>query len=192
VGKAVVIMMSAAEWDIIEDYAKGAGVDRFLPKPLFPSAIADIMGEYFSAGWHRQEKIRPEAVPNFAGCHILLAEDIAVNREIVATLLKPTLVEIDGAKNGAEAVRMFSEAPEKYDLIFMDIQMPEMDGYEATRKIRALDTPAAGAVPIIATTANVFREDIEKCREAGMNGHIGKPLVMPEMLAVLKTYLKER
>jgi signal transduction histidine kinase/DNA-binding response OmpR family regulator len=188
-GKAVVIMMTAAEWNIIEDYACAAGVDKFLPQPLFPSASADIIGEYFSVGWRRQERVRQEAVPCFAGYHILLAEDIAVNREIVSTLLKPTLIEIDGAENGIQAVRMFSEAPEKYDLIFMDIQMPEMDGYEATRKIRALDVPAAGAVPIIATTANVFREDIEKCRAAGMNGHIGKPLVMPEVLAVLKTYL---
>jgi PAS domain S-box-containing protein len=141
----------------------------------------------------------------FAGRRILLAEDVEINREIVMALLEPTRLEIDCAENGAEAVRKFSEAPDVYDLIFMDIQMPEMDGYEATRRIRDLETERnAGAdrggasfrgvespkgVPIIAMTANVFREDIEKCIEAGMNDHVGKPLILDEVLEKLKSYL---
>ena len=83
---------------------------------------------------------------------------------------------------------MFAEAPQKYDMIFMDIQMPEMDGYEATRRIRALDIPAAKTIPIIAMTANVFREDIEKCLNAGMNSHVGKPLDFEEVLGRLRSY----
>jgi signal transduction histidine kinase/ABC-type amino acid transport substrate-binding protein/ActR/RegA family two-component response regulator len=128
----------------------------------------------------------------FAGYRVLLAEDVDINREIVMALLEPTLLEIDCAENGAEAVRIFSEAPVKYSLILMDVQMPEMDGYEATRRIRALDSPLAKTVPIIAMTANVFREDIERCLEAGMNGHLGKPLDTDEVMAALKKYLKRR
>jgi CheY-like chemotaxis protein len=85
---------------------------------------------------------------------------------------------------------MFEEAPEKYDLIFMDVQMPVMDGYEATRRIRALNTPHAGGIPIIAMTANVFREDIERCLDAGMDAHVGKPIVMEDILAVLSKYIR--
>jgi len=125
----------------------------------------------------------------FAGFHILLAEDLEINREIVQALLQPTRLGIDSAENGAVAVRMFLEAPEKYDLIFMDVQMPEMDGYEATNLIRKLDVPKAKTIPILAMTANVFREDIEKCLEAGMNGHVGKPLEFGEVLNELRAYL---
>ena len=125
----------------------------------------------------------------FEGRRILLAEDVEINREIVLALLEPTLLEVDCAANGVDAVRMFSEAPEKYDMIFMDIQMPEMDGYEATRRIRAFDGPYSKCVPIIAMTANVFREDIENCLDAGMNGHIGKPIDFDEVIKVLHGYL---
>jgi len=128
----------------------------------------------------------------FAGKRVLLAEDVEINREIVMALLEPTRLEIDCAENGAEAVRKFSEAPDRYDLIFMDIQMPEMDGYEATRRIRALDTPKAKSVPIIAMTANVFREDVEKCIKAGMDSHVGKPLDFEEVMEKLNSYLNSK
>jgi len=132
---------------------------------------------------------RQDMVSSFAGSRILLVEDVEINREIVVTLLEPTLLEIDCAGNGAEGVRMFSENPEKYDMIFMDVQMPEMDGYEATRQIRALDVPRAKDIPIVAMTANVFREDIARCLEAGMNSHVGKPLDFREVLEMLRKYL---
>jgi len=96
---------------------------------------------------------------------------------------------IDCAENGAQALKMFEEAPDKYDVIFMDVQMPEMDGYEATRRIRSLDIPQADSIPIIAMTANVYREDIEKCLEAGMNDHLGKPLDFDEIMKILHMYL---
>jgi CheY-like chemotaxis protein/two-component sensor histidine kinase len=188
----VLVMMSAADNIMIASEAKEAGVSKFLQKPLFPSTIAEIVNDYYchsAAG----EPVEPEEETNdnilFNGYHILLAEDVEINREIVLALLEPTELEIDCAVNGAEAVQMFSDSPEKYDLIFMDMQMPEMDGLTATENIRALGTEKAKNIPIIAMTANVFREDVEKCLAAGMNGHIGKPLDFNEVLGYLQTYL---
>jgi len=126
---------------------------------------------------------------HFYGYRALLAEDVDINREIVLTLLEPTLLEIDCAENGVEAVRMYSKDPGKYNIIFMDLQMPEMDGYEATRKIRALDEKSAKTIPIIAMTANVFKEDIDNCLKAGMNGHLGKPFDLDAVMQTLKRYL---
>ena len=126
---------------------------------------------------------------DFTGRCILLAEDVEINREIVLALLEPANLRVDCAENGMEAVKLFSENPERYDIIFMDVQMPKMDGYRAARKIRALDTPKAATVPIIAMTDNVFREDVEKCLAAGMNAHLGKPLDAGEMRAALRKYL---
>jgi signal transduction histidine kinase/CheY-like chemotaxis protein len=188
-GKAVVIMISAAEWGALESDAKKAGVDKFLPKPLFPSAIADVINECCGVDRQRQSESQEEEILCLAGHRVLLAEDVEINREIVSALLEPTELAIDFAENGAEAVRMFGDMSEHYELVFMDVQMPEMDGYEATRRIRALDIPKAKRIPIIAMTANVFKEDIEKCRGAGMDGHIGKPLDIEELFTVLKAYL---
>ncbi|MDR1028984.1 MAG: response regulator [Clostridiales Family XIII bacterium] len=126
---------------------------------------------------------------DFAGRRILLAEDIDINREIVISLLEPTGIAIDCAENGAEAVRLFEEAPDRYDMVFMDVQMPKMDGYEATRRIRALDIPRAKEIPIVAMTANVFREDIESALDSGMTGHLGKPLDAGKLMEKLREYL---
>jgi signal transduction histidine kinase len=126
----------------------------------------------------------------FTGRRILVAEDIDVNREIVAALLADTGLAIDMAENGVEAVRAFADDPARYDLIFMDIHMPEMDGFSAARAIRAMDAPRAKSIPIVAMTANVFREDIERCLEAGMNAHIGKPIDLGDMLDKLRAYLR--
>jgi signal transduction histidine kinase/FixJ family two-component response regulator len=125
----------------------------------------------------------------FRGYRVLLAEDVEVNREIVRALLDPTGLIIDSVENGVEALRAFSKTPERYDLILMDVQMPEMDGYEATRRIRSLDIPRAKTIPIVAMTANVFREDVEKSIGAGMNDHLGKPLDFDEVFRKLRRYL---
>jgi CheY-like chemotaxis protein len=203
---SIVIMISAVEWSAIAQEAKEGGVDKFLSKPLFPSTIADVINECLGVDRQQVEKAQTNIGGIFAGRRILLAEDVEINREIVQALLEPTELEIDCAENGAEALRMFSESPDRYDMIFMDVQMPIMDGYEATRRIRAIEDEmrkkAAGnngkqlselpkRVPIIAMTANVFREDIEKCLEAGMDNHVGKPLDFEEVLEKLRKYLPQ-
>jgi PAS domain S-box-containing protein len=199
---SVVIMISATEWSVIEGDAKQAGVDKFLSKPLFSSSIADVINECLGLeGQNAEEEDRPKEIENFENYHIMLAEDVEINREIVLTLLEPTGIAVDCAENGAEALRLFRETPEKYDLIFMDVQMPKMDGYEATRHIRAFEethreqdqqlSESPKRIPIIAMTANVFREDIEKCLEAGMDSHVGKPLDFGEVLTTLRRYLPE-
>jgi len=126
----------------------------------------------------------------FHGRRVLIAEDIEINREIIMAFLEPTGVKTVFAGNGAEAVRVFGESPGAYDIIFMDVQMPEMDGFEATRRIRALDETRAKTIPIIAMTANVFREDIEKCLDAGMSDHVGKPMNAHDVFAVMRKHLE--
>ncbi|MDR0876452.1 MAG: response regulator [Treponema sp.] len=218
--KSVVIMISAAEWTVIEKEAKEAGVDKFLSKPLFPSAIADCINECLGVDNLRAaEETDAKQVDKFEGSCILLVEDVEINQEIILALLEPTLLEIDCAANGVQAVEMFNAAPEKYDAIFMDVQMPKMDGYEATRKIREFEAARAQEkamekamefgqategcktpkqlsepvkpVPIIAMTANVFREDVEKCIAAGMNDHVGKPLDFDDVFTKLRMYLRK-
>jgi PAS domain S-box-containing protein len=186
---SIVTMISAAEWGAIAKEAKAAGVDNFLSKPLFPSTIAEVINECLGVKQQAEVTQTADIKGIFAGRRILLAEDVEINREIVQALLEPTKLEIDCAENGTEAVSMFTESPDKYDMIFMDIQMPEMDGYEATRRIRLLDNPKAKTIPIIAMTANVFKEDIEKCLAFGMDSHVGKPLDFNEVLNRLHSYL---
>ena len=218
-----IVLFSASEWDAIEEEARRAGVNHFLSKPLFPSAIADIINECIGVNKSQIENISQDINGLFKGRRVLLAEDIEINREIVMALLESTGLEIDCAENGEVAVRMFSEAPDMYDMIFMDLQMPEVDGYEATRRIRAIEEERCSSsiassftegetrdndgtsfaegknrsynrdfhkkIPIIAMTANVFQEDIKKCISIGMNGHVGKPINIEEVLDMLKAYL---
>jgi len=185
-------MMTSAEWKEAETQAREAGVDKFLSKPLFPSSIADIINETLGIYCARDEAAYGDINGIFSGRRLLLADDVDVNREIVKALLEPTGIDIVCAENGKDAVKKFTDDPEKYDLIFMDVQMPEMDGYEATRRIRALNVPQAKTTRIIAMTANVFREDIEKCINAGMDNHIGKPINLDEIIIKLKQYLPRR
>jgi signal transduction histidine kinase/ActR/RegA family two-component response regulator len=130
----------------------------------------------------------------FNGHRILLVEDMEINREILQTILEPTGLVIDYAENGVQAVNIFKEKPKKYEMIFMDVQMPEMDGYDATRSIRDTETklPSTQRIPIVAMTANVFKEDIERCINAGMDDHIGKPVDYEIVIDKLKTYLKNK
>ncbi|MDR1617420.1 MAG: response regulator [Treponema sp.] len=198
-GRSVIVLMSAEELAAIEDEARTAGVDKFLPKPLFPSAVTDCISQCMGKeNLAAETGKRHEYTDNFGGARILLAEDMEINREIVISLLKPASLIFDCAENGAEAVRLFTAGPEKYALVLMDVQMPEMDGYEATRRIRAFEEEQRKTkvfpkgIPIVAMTANVFREDIERCLAEGMTAHVGKPIDLEEMLSVLRTYLPER
>jgi len=187
--KPAIIIISAYDWNPIEQDAKASGVDGFLAKPLFISDVAQCINNYASAkSIVESGGAEHELTESFKGRRILLVEDVEINREIVLTLLEPTGIEIDCAADGAEAVRVFSSKPERYDMILMDIQMPVMDGLEATERIRVLDSIKARKIPIIAMTANVFKEDIERCIKAGMNDHIGKPVDNNELLMKLKLY----
>ncbi len=189
---SAVIMISSAEWDEIEERAKEAGVDRFVPKPLFPSSIADAITECLGHGLVMPENRADEETPDFSSYHILLAEDVDINREIVLAMLEDTGINITCAANGTEAVAAMERQGDDFDMIFMDVQMPELDGHEATRRIRALENPHAKTMPIVAMTANVFREDVEACLAAGMDDHVGKPLDFDEVIDKLKEYLPKR
>jgi signal transduction histidine kinase/DNA-binding response OmpR family regulator len=190
-GKTVIIMISAVDWNTIEAGAKEAGVDSFLSKPLFPSTVADCISRCLQKAGAAPEGPSASTAVRFDGKRLLLAEDVDINREIVVSLLEPTGVAVDCAENGFEAVKLFKRNPDSYDMIFMDVQMPLMDGYTATRQIRTFESETGRnhGIPIIAMTANVFKEDVEKCLEAGMNGHLGKPLDIGEVLDQMRRYL---
>ena len=189
--ESVIFMISAARWSDIEGEATAVGVDGFIPKPLFPSVLVDCVN--MCLGAVSAEEIQAayeEGQYDFTGYHLLLVEDVEINREIVAALLEETKIEIDVAENGVEAVEKFTENGNKYDLIFMDVHMPIMGGYEATRKIRASEHTRAEHIPIVAMTANAFKEDIERCIESGMNDHLSKPIDRDLILEKMKLWLK--
>ena len=174
----VIVMTSFLEWNKIEKLAGNAGIHRFISKPLFPSSILDAINEIVGNTIKKleMETIAEENDPDFSNVTLLLAEDVEINREIFISLLEDTGIRIDIAENGLIAVRKFKDNPDRYNIIIMDVQMPEMDGCEATRTIRSLDIPKAKSIPIIAMTANAFKEDVDKCIACGMNDHLAKPI----------------
>ena len=192
ISKSIVEMMDGSIW-VKSELGVGStfGFTVKVGNGLEQSADPDRRDEQMSAE-RVQDDVPEDFHADFSGRLVLLAEDVEINREIILALFEPTNLKIECAVNGAEAVRMFTAAPEKYDMILMDIQMPEMDGFEATRQIRALEIPKARLIPIIAMTANVFREDVEKCLEAGMNGHVGKPIDYDDVIRTLHTYLTKK
>ena len=165
------------------------GIQQALRKPIFPSDIVDSVNK--SLGFSPEDLAESTKIidVSYKDYHILIAEDVEINQEIIEAVLEPTEINIDFAQDGVQVVRMFTQNPDKYDLIFMDVQMPEMDGYDATKNIRALRFSKAKKIPIIAMTANVFREDIENCIKSGMNGHLGKPIHQSDVMNMLKKYL---
>jgi len=193
-GKEVpVIMTSAHDCTNFEKDALAAGVTLFVSKPLFSSTLVDAINICMGETQIHDEEIHKDFANRhdvFSKYTILIAEDIEINREIMSAVLEDTGVKIDYAENGKLAVSMFCEHPDKYSLILMDINMPELNGYEATRQIRALDIEKARNVPIIAMTANVFKDDIDKCIESGMNDHTGKPICANELFDKLCKYLR--
>jgi signal transduction histidine kinase/DNA-binding response OmpR family regulator len=191
-GESLIVLMSSAELSAIEEEARGAGVDRFLAKPFFPSSIVDCINSVMGLENILEQEAQDDDITGcFAGRRVLLAEDVEINQEILLALLEPTELAIDCASNGLEALQMYRENPDSYEMIFMDIQMPEMDGYEATRSIRSLEAEGGiRPVPIIAMTANVFKEDVERCLESGMNGHVGKPIDLSEVMDRLRQHLR--
>jgi CheY-like chemotaxis protein/two-component sensor histidine kinase len=183
----VVIIMSPSQWAQAKDDAIDAGVIRKLLKPIFASDIIDCLNECLCKALGLEEMT--EDALNYTGKKLLLAEDQEINREVLIALLENTNIEIDCAEDGEVALSMIMETPDKYDIVFMDVKMPRMDGIEATRRIRALPVMESGCPPIIAMTANVFADDIKECLDAGMDDHLGKPLDVGRIHDILHKYL---
>ena len=186
-----IIILTAYDWSDIEVEAKAAGVTAFCSKPMF---MSDLRETLMSALGQKQtdaaQGLLPEKNADFKGKHILLVEDNELNREIAQEILREYGFLVDTAENGAVAVEKVSTAaPGSYDLVLMDVQMPIMDGYTATRKIRALDDPARATLPIIAMTANAFDEDRRNALESGMNGFLSKPIVIGDLVQELHKIL---
>lgn len=179
-----IIILTAYDWSDIEQEAREAGVTAFVGKPLFMSELRAVLT-------HTQTEPQPMQMPQhagYAGKKVLLVEDNALNREIATAILEQAGLQVDSVEDGTDAVaRMNTAAEDQYDLILMDVQMPRMDGYTATRKIRAMENPRKANIPIVAMTANAFDEDRKKAFAAGMNAHVAKPIDM----AVLSHTLDE-
>ncbi len=183
-----IILLTAYDWADIEEEAKEAGVTAFCSKPVFLSELRKVLESPYLVQGGKDTDTEPEF--SFEGKRILLVEDNELNQEIAVEILTETGFEVDVAGDGADAVKkLTAEAPDRYDLVLMDIQMPVMDGYEATRRIRKADDPVLSHLPIIAMTANAFDEDRRTAVEAGMNGHIAKPIDIPKLLELLREIL---
>ena len=186
-----IIILTAYDWSDIEVEAKAAGVTAFCAKPMFMSDLREtLMSALGQKPADAVQGLLPEKNADFKGKHILLVEDNELNREIAQEILREYGFLVDSAENGAVAVEKVSTAaPGSYDLVLMDVQMPIMDGYTATRKIRALDDPARAKLPILAMTANAFDEDRRNALESGMNGFLSKPIVIDDLVQELHKIL---
>ena len=186
-----IIILTAYDWSDIEAEAKAAGVTAFCAKPLFMSDIREtLMTAIGQSQSESEDSILPEAGSDFRGRCILLVEDNELNSEIAVELLNEYGFLVDTAENGAEAVeKVKNSKPGNYDLVLMDVQMPIMNGYEATRQIRALDDPALAGITILAMTANAFDEDRKEALECGMDGFLSKPIDIEELISILHAHL---
>lgn len=179
-----ILLISAYDWTEIESEARAAGIDGFVAKPLFRSTLYRALSAVADGPSASSEASAPEA--DLAGRRVLLAEDNELNWEVARELLGALGLELTWAENGREAVDAFASSElGAFDAVLMDIRMPEMDGYQAARAIRALPRPDAATVPVIAMTADAFSEDIERARDAGMNAHVAKPIDLRELVRTL-------
>ena len=186
-----IIILTAYDWSDIEVEAKAAGVTAFCSKPMFMSDLREtLMNAIGQTQTDAAQELLPKKSTNFKGRHILLVEDNELNREIAQEILREYGFRVDTAENGAVAVEKVSTAsPGSYDLVLMDVQMPVMDGYTATRQIRALADPALAKIPILAMTANAFDEDRRNALESGMTGFLSKPIVIGDLVQELRKIL---
>ena len=186
-----ILLISAYDWSDIEDQAKEAGANGFVSKPLFRSTLYDKINEILGTVANSVELENDYS--DIAGMNILVAEDNDINWEIISTLLGMYGITAERAENGRICVEKLSAAAkDSFDLVFMDIQMPEMNGLDATRTIRVLDDPWASSVPIIAMTADAFSENVTECLNAGMNGHIAKPIDIKLVIKEIRRIKEEK
>ncbi len=185
-----IVILTAYKWDDALEEATMAGVDSFIAKPVF---AANVLEEFESAIKRKGiDMNNRKKIVKLEGRRVLLADDVKINAEIMQAILKTREIETDIAENGRIAFEKFSEHPEGYyDAILMDIRMPEMDGLEATRAIRALDRPDAKTIPIIALTANAFDEDVQRSLQAGLNAHLSKPVQAETLFETLENLVKD-
>ena len=188
-----IIILTAYDWSDIEAEARAAGVTAFCAKPLFMSDIREtLMTAIGQSQSEPEDSVLPAAGSDFRGRCILLVEDNELNREIAVEILNEYGFLVDTAENGAEAVeKVKNSEPGNYDLVLMDVQMPVMNGYEATKQIRALDDPALAGITILAMTANAFDEDRKKALKCGMDGFLSKPIVIEELISTLQKNLDQ-
>ena len=189
-----IIILTAYDWSEIEVEAKAAGVTAFCAKPMFMSDLREtLMTALGQKKEQNNDDVLPEADFNFKNKHILLVEDNELNSEIATEILTEYGFIVDTAENGAEALEKVSTSkPGTYDLVLMDVQMPVMNGYEATKCIRKLKDPALANISILAMTANAFDEDRKKALESGMDGFLSKPIVIKELVQALKNKFTDR
>ena len=186
-----ILLTSAYDWSDIEEEAKGAGANGFISKPLFRSGLYEKINEVLGTGVKATEPA--DDYSDLAGMNILIAEDNDINWEIISTILGMLGITSERAENGRICVNKMAEAEEGcYDLIFMDVQMPEMNGLDATRQIRKLDNRWAASIPIIAMTADAFSENVAECLQAGMNGHIAKPIDLKIVIKEIRRIKEEK
>ncbi len=186
-----IIVLTAYDWTDFEHEARQAGVTAFVSKPLFMSELRAVLTKPHTVQDAESPKPHKKQTRDYDGKRVLLVEDNELNREIATAILEEAGMAVDSAEDGDIAVSVIDAAPsDRYDLIFMDIQMPRMDGYTATREIRTLPDNRKANIPIIAMTANAFEEDKRKSYESGMNGHVIKPISIEEIAKVLDEVLQ--
>ena len=187
-----IIIISAYDWSDIEQEARRAGANEFISKPLFRSRLERTLGSLLDEEKHETEATPFEALRgcDYSKSRVLLVEDNELNAEIAEEILRTTGIDVEHVWNGAEAVDRMGECEDGYyDLIFMDIQMPMMNGYDATRAIRAMNRDYCRKIPIVAMTANAFAEDVQAAKTVGMNEHIAKPLELKILIKTLNRWL---
>ena len=183
-----IIILTSFNWDDIVDEAKEAGVDTFVSKPLFAGSVMDEFREAF----RRKNEELEKKTADLKGRRVMLAEDVMINAEIIMMILSMREIDVDLAENGRIAVEKFaSHEAGYYDAILMDLRMPEMDGLEASRRIRSMDREDAGRIPIIALTANAFDEDVQRSMQAGLNAHLSKPVEPEALFGTLENLIRD-
>lgn len=186
-----IIVLTAYDWTDFEEEAREAGATAFVAKPIFMSELRSVLTKPVHMEEKSESTKNTESSYDYSGKRVLLVEDNELNQELASTILRETGMIVDCAGDGIEAINIINESPEnKYDLIFMDIQMPRMDGYTATREIRTLSNNKKANIPIVAMTANAFEEDRKRAFECGMNGHIVKPIHMKEIAKLFDQIFK--